>query len=384
MLELALKAEIPIIRTTTSDVLNVQRVLSYLAPNKTSVLFSGWAVKADIYYALAELKHDADTYERLVKENKILVLINQAEDSPFAFDAGEMPVPESLLLEDLIEVTTNDKAARNILPAFKGLTLKAAVEVQRMATAQFGELTTNAVLQTRALITGSLQGLHRVDVALDYYLVPDPLQQWLNINKRFFVQPDKPQLIPRGIVFSGIPGVGKSQGAKYIAQQFGVPLYRFDLAGSLGKFVGESEQALARLLNAIDAEAPALFLLDEVEKIFASGGEDSGVTARLLSQLLWWLSEHKSRVFTVMTTNNLGILPPELYRPGRIDEVFTLQPLSRAQSHELIKIAFEKLVGKPPKASEVKTIAGIAFQDDTKASHAQIVKAVHDYYKTTV
>ena len=39
--------------------------------------------------------------------------------------------------------------------------------------------------------------------------------------------------------------------------------------------------------------------------------------------MLWWLAEHKSRVLTIMTTNNDKILPKELYREGRIDEVMT-------------------------------------------------------------
>ena len=46
-----------------------------------------------------------------------------------------------------------------------------------------------------------------------------------------------------------------------------------------------------------------------------------GTTTTMMSQLLWWLAEHKSRVLTIMTTNNSKVLPKELYREGRIDEV---------------------------------------------------------------
>lgn len=62
-----------------------------------------------------------------------------------------------------------------------------------------------------------------------------------------------------------------------------------------------------------------VIIFDEVEKVFQSQS-DSGVTSRMLSQLLWWLQSHKSKVFTVMTTNDMAKIPEELYREGRIDQ----------------------------------------------------------------
>jgi ATP-dependent 26S proteasome regulatory subunit len=118
-----------------------------------------------------------------------------------------------------------------------------------------------------------------------------------------------------------VHNTGKTEGAKAIASAFGVPLYRLDLGTMMGKFVGDSENNLNAALQQIDEVEPCVVIFDEVEKVFkgASGGGDSGVTARMLSQLLWWLQEHKTKVFTVMTTNDVNAIPQELYRPGRID-----------------------------------------------------------------
>jgi SpoVK/Ycf46/Vps4 family AAA+-type ATPase len=41
-----------------------------------------------------------------------------------------------------------------------------------------------------------------------------------------------------------------------------------------------------------------------------------------LGTLLTWLAEHKSKVFVVATANDISILPPELMRKGRLDEIF--------------------------------------------------------------
>ena len=131
-------------------------------------------------------------------------------------------------------------------------------------------------------------------------------------------------------MLDGSPGTGKTAGAKFIAQQFGVPLYRMDVGGTKAKWVGESEGNLLINLSRIDQEAPAVCLLDEVEKVFASANTDSsGTTSTMLSQLLWWLAERRTRILVVMTTNNAKALPRELYREGRVDRVLVFEGLGK-------------------------------------------------------
>ena len=67
-------------------------------------------------------------------------------------------------------------------------------------------------------------------------------------------------------------------------------------------------------------------IIDEAEKAFTTQ-HDSGVTSGLLGSLLWWMQEHTSPVFTVLTTNNKDIIPRELYREGRIDEIMLFKGL---------------------------------------------------------
>jgi SpoVK/Ycf46/Vps4 family AAA+-type ATPase len=62
--------------------------------------------------------------------------------------------------------------------------------------------------------------------------------------------------------------------------------------------------------------------IDEREKGVASGGEDGGVSRRVLGYLLTWMAERKAKVFVVATANAVQELPAELLRKGRFDEIF--------------------------------------------------------------
>ena len=87
-------------------------------------------------------------------------------------------------------------------------------------------------------------------------------------------------------------------------------------------------------------------LIDEVEKAFASQN-DTGVSSSLLGTLLWWLQEHKSRVFVVMTTNKKEVIPKELWREGRIDKVLTFQGLeSKAEALDFADEVFLNLAAQ--------------------------------------
>ncbi|QDU27233.1 ATP-dependent zinc metalloprotease FtsH 3 [Anatilimnocola aggregata] len=100
-----------------------------------------------------------------------------------------------------------------------------------------------------------------------------------------------PLLRPRGVLLLSPPGCGKSQFAKALGRETGRPTLVLDLGAMLGSLVGESERNLRQALQVVDAMAPCVLFLDELEKGLAgvSGSGDSGVSARLFGQLLVWL-----------------------------------------------------------------------------------------------
>ena len=130
----------------------------------------------------------------------------------------------------------------------------------------------------------------------------------------------------KGILLLGVPGVGKSAFAKALGKEVNRPTLVMDIGRLMGGLVGQSESNVRRALEIVDAMAPAVLFIDELEKGLSGSGSggrnDSGVSTRLLGSLLTWLSDHTSDVFVVATSNDISQLPPELIRSERLDGIF--------------------------------------------------------------
>ena len=133
---------------------------------------------------------------------------------------------------------------------------------------------------------------------------------------------------PRGVMLLSPPGCGKSQFAKTLGNETGRPTLILDVGALMGSLVGQTESNIRQALRIADAMAPCVLMVDEVEKglsgVASSGQTDSGVSARLFSTFLTWLSDHESDVFVVTTANGIDKLPPEFARAERFDGIFFL------------------------------------------------------------
>src|SRR5207244_12392297 len=88
-------------------------------------------------------------------------------------------------------------------------------------------------------------------------------------------------------------------------------------------------------------------VIDELAQVFAGSGSDSacadaGVSARLLASFLSWMQERKSPVFVAATCNNVTVLPPELIRKGRFDELFFVDLPNTAERKQIFSIQLTK------------------------------------------
>jgi ATP-dependent 26S proteasome regulatory subunit len=131
---------------------------------------------------------------------------------------------------------------------------------------------------------------------------------------------------PKGILITGVQGCGKSLAARAVAGEWRFELARLDAGALYDKFVGESEKKLHKALELAQKLAPMVLWIDEIEKAFASAGSsgdaDAGLSQRLLATLLTWMQDRESGVFLAATSNNITVLPPEMMRKGRFDEIF--------------------------------------------------------------
>jgi SpoVK/Ycf46/Vps4 family AAA+-type ATPase len=74
------------------------------------------------------------------------------------------------------------------------------------------------------------------------------------------------------VLFSGLPGTGKTMAAEVIANELQMDLYRIDLAGVVSKFIGETEKNLSRIFR--EAEySDAILFFDEADALFGKRSE---------------------------------------------------------------------------------------------------------------
>ena len=103
----------------------------------------------------------------------------------------------------------------------------------------------------------------------------------------------------------------------------------------------------------------------------SSNASDSGTLARVFGKVLNLLADNDKGIYTVMTSNNVKDLPPELTRAGRLDAIFFFGYGDEKERTEIFKLHFEK---RGHKVSD-KVIKAIAKETNryTGAEIEQIV-----------
>ena len=204
----------------------------------------------------------------------------------------------------------------------------------------------------------------------------DALKAWLRRRREAFTEDARAYglPVPRGILLLGVQGCGKSLVAKAISREWGMPLLRLDVGRVFGKYIGESEAAIRRVVQTAEAAAPAILWIDEIEKGFAgtaSDAHDTGVGARVLGTFLTWLQEKTQPVFVFATANQIRSLPPELLRKGRFDELFFVDLPGKTERAEIFAVHLRKC-GRDPAGFDLPALAARA-EGYTGAEIEQIV-----------
>lgn len=245
-----------------------------------------------------------------------------------ATEAGE--IPEGRELDD-------------VLDAASGLTRYEAEGAYSLSLVRDGKLTPTAIweLKTQALKKSGLLSLHRG--GNNYESLGG-----LNVLKAFTRLAlihrgrARERVKPRGVMLLSPPGCGKSEFCKSLGNEVGRPVLVLDVGSLMGSLVGQSEERTRQALQTIDAMAPCVLMIDEVEKAFAGAtagsSGDSGVSSRMFSSFLCWLNDHESDVFVVCTANDIQKLPPEFVRAERFDAVFFLDLPDRKQKDDIWKL----------------------------------------------
>lgn len=180
----------------------------------------------------------------------------------------------------------------------------------------------------------------------------DLFKEWMHERKRTYSDTAKAHGVTpsRGALVVGPPGTGKSLVAKAAGSILKLPVIRFDVGRVFGQYIGQSETAMRGVLTMIDAMAPCVLMLDEIDKGFSGmnggGGESNGgTTQRVFGTFLTWMQERDQAnrpVFLIMTANRVANLPPELLRRGRVDEIWSVNVPNEEERMAIVKIHMHK------------------------------------------
>ncbi|KAF3884910.1 MULTISPECIES: AAA family ATPase [Nostocales] len=301
----------------------------------------------------------------LKRSRNTLILLSNTLELPTELQEEvtvvDFPLPDTSEIDYLIEqlvvpekLKVTGLAREQLVKACQGLSRTRIQKVLAKALAakqQVNESDISGVLEEKKLTirqTGILE-FFTPQESLKRVGGLDQLKQWVQLRQDTFTEEARRYGIPnpKGVLLVGIQGTGKSLSAKTIANEWRLPLLRLDSGRLFGGIVGESESRVRQMIQVTEAMAPCVLWIDEIDKAFGnitSGIDgDSGTSRRVFGSLITWMQEKTCPVFIVATANNVQILPAELLRKGRFDEIFFLNLPTEVERQDIFKVHLQRL-----------------------------------------
>jgi SpoVK/Ycf46/Vps4 family AAA+-type ATPase len=176
------------------------------------------------------------------------------------------------------------------------------------------------------------------------------LKEWLVKRAHLFSKKafEENLPVPKGILLMGVSGCGKSLAVKAISSLWKVPLFRMDMNLVFSGLYGSPESIFHKALKQLEAMAPAVLWIDEIEMGVAGYREgESTTSSHIFAHFLTWMQEKNQMVFVGATANRINLLPAEIIRKGRFDQIFFLDLPNDEERKEIFSIHIKKNGGDP-------------------------------------
>ena len=292
-----------------------------------------------------------DVYESCLDRQKFVIITSPVRFVPEELERSvmflELRPPDVIELVDFLRVETtgaSDEVLNQIARALVGLTLDEARYALRRALAAnpiLGPESLPAVLEEKRLLVNRTGYIEYISSGADLSEVGglDGLKKWLIERRKLFELRDNlsAEIVPKGVLIMGIPGCGKSLTVKAIASSFQLPLYRVDMIEIFSGRHGKPEGAFVQACRMLEEMAPAVLWFDEIEMGITST-ETGGEQGRIFAFFLTWMQEKTRGLFVAATANRIDLLPAEMIRKGRFDEVFFVDLPLNDEQIEIFKI----------------------------------------------
>ena len=339
---------------------------------------------------------DRPTFRRWIKD---VFEFSNKKYIPFIFISSNPSIPEDLdhlfsviyydtpNQEEIIELLDTYKEVKNvqfdsetIADKFVGFNRTEIIECLDYSFYKYDEIDLSYLNTKRIEVIkkSNILDYKEPKISMEDIAGNQEFKRWYNEVKLSFL-PEARQYnipMPKGYLALGPAGQGKTIGAEAIAKDLEIPMLILNMSSILSKFVGESERQIDTAVKLIKQSAPCVLLIDEVEKNLggyaSSNASDSGTLARVFGKILNLLAENDNGIFTVMTSNNVKDLPPELTRAGRLDGFIYFNYGDATEREAIFKVHLEKRGHANVGETVLKQIA----KETNKYSGAEIEQVV--------
>jgi ATP-dependent 26S proteasome regulatory subunit len=263
-------------------------------------------------------------------------------------------------------VDRGDSVLFAIARSLQGLTLDESRHAMRRALAVTGALDgncLNSLLDEKKLVVNRTGLIQYVSDAtrIDHVGGLEYLKAWLLERRKLFLERDSlsAEIVPKGVLVMGVSGCGKSLSVKAISSCFGLPLYRIEMSEVFSGRHGNPDAAFVEACRTVESVAPAVVWFDEIEMGLTGDAGSSGTNmGRIFAFFLTWMQEKTRGLFVAATANRIDLLPAEMIRKGRFDEVFFIDLPTENERLEVFRIHLQTR-GVDPEALQLHRLRKI-------------------------
>lgn len=172
--------------------------------------------------------------------------------------------------------------------------------------------------------------------------------------------------VPKGLLYTGPPGTGKTHFARCLAGEAGINFVELKPQNLQDKWVGASEKKFMKALNCIQSITPVGVFIDELDQVFqrSNGSESNDIRGAFFSMMLTVLSEPQNRgkIIWIGATNYPDRIDEALKRTGRLDKKMPFLPPGTGDRAKVLEIYLNK--AKLPHSLKKEEIREVALNTE--------------------
>jgi SpoVK/Ycf46/Vps4 family AAA+-type ATPase len=349
-----------------SEKLGPDGVLDFIASHRAPGIFQLKDFHEFLSNSPAIRRRMRDLYDACMDSGKFLILTSPLRSIPEELSRQialvELHAPD---IDELLDFLRREIAAISkripssdineptlyaMARALQGLTLDEARHALRRGMAISGALDLKIIphlLDEKKLIvnrTGLVQYIAD-STTIDHIGGLEYMKKWLMERRKLFLQRESlsAEIVPKGLLVMGVSGCGKSLSVKAISSCFELPLYRIEMSEVFSGRHGNPDAAFVEACRTVESVAPAVVWFDEIEMGLTGQTNESGTNmGRIFAFFLTWMQEKTRGLFVAATANRIDLLPAEMIRKGRFDEVFFIDLPTEDERIDVFKIHLEK------------------------------------------